>query len=427
MRSREERMKWFKEDRFGMFIHWGIYAVPAKGEWVQNHETISRERYRTYFEEFDPVRYDARAWAKAAKQAGMKYAVLTTKHHDGFCLFDSMLTEFKSTNTPCGRDLVREFVDAFRAEGLRVGFYYSLLDWNHEHYPTYGDFYHPERANEAYKDKEQNFDLYVDYLHGQVRELLTNYGTIDLFWFDFSYESLIGEAWRATELAKMVYELQPGILMNNRLDHTLLKNGISTVYGGDFASPEQAIPTREVMSDIHGHPIEWEACITLNKHWGYHATDTDYKQAKDIIRLLVDCVSKDGNLLVNVGPNAKGEIPKPVLDILAEIGQWMALNGFSIYGCRDTALPVPEWGRFTQKDGKLYAHLFERGMGAYPLKRLKGRIGRTRLLWDGAEVTSGESHNDYHTKEDAHILMSHSRLPDDNDTVIQIELLGGSV
>ena len=181
-----ERTRWFRESRFGMFIHWGLYAIPARGEWVRSNEQMPEEAYRTYFDEFDPVRYNPRDWARLARETGMKYAVLTAKHHDGFCLFDSALTDYKSTNTRCGRDLVREFLDAFRAEGLKVGLYYSLLDWHHPDYPHESDRIHPMRGNPAYGDKHRDFQNYIRNFHGQVRELLTNYGRLDLMWFDFS-------------------------------------------------------------------------------------------------------------------------------------------------------------------------------------------------------------------------------------------------
>lgn len=197
-------MQWFTHDRFGMFIHWGLYAIPARGEWVRSTEEIPEEDYIPFFNEFNPKDFDPKKWARLAKQAGMKYAVLTAKHHDGFCLFDSALTDWKVTNTPYGKDIVREYLDAFRAEGIKVGLYYSLLDWHHPDYPAYGDRQHPMRNNITYKDKPYNFDNYLDYMHGQVRELCTNYGKLDMMWFDFSYDDLTGEAWRASELVRMV-------------------------------------------------------------------------------------------------------------------------------------------------------------------------------------------------------------------------------
>lgn len=211
-------MQWFTHDRFGMFIHWGLYAIPARGEWVRSTEEIPEEDYIPFFNEFNPKDFDPKKWARLAKQAGMKYAVLTAKHHDGFCLFDSALTDWKVTNTPYGKDIVRAYLDAFRAEGIKVGLYYSLLDWHHPDYPAYGDRQHPMRNNIAYKDKPYNFDNYLDYMHGQVRELCTNYGKLDMMWFDFSYDDLTGEAWRASELVRMVRSLQPDIIIDNRLE-----------------------------------------------------------------------------------------------------------------------------------------------------------------------------------------------------------------
>ena len=200
----EKRMQWFREARFGLFLHWGLYAIPARGEWVRNGEQMPEEAYLPFFDEFTAEDFDPKAWARAAKEAGMRYAVLTAKHHDGFCLFDSKLTEFKSTNTPCGRDLVREFLEAFRAEGLRVGLYYSLLDWHHPDYPHYGDLHHPMRNHPECSNEGRDFDRYLDYMHGQVRELCEDYGKLDILWFDFSYGEMRGEKWKAAELVDMV-------------------------------------------------------------------------------------------------------------------------------------------------------------------------------------------------------------------------------
>ena len=239
----EKRVEWFKQARFGMFIHWGLYAIPARGEWIRSVERISVEDYQQYFDEFNPVDYDPRKWARACKQAGMQYAVLTAKHHDGFCLFDSALTDYKST-TCCGRDLVREYLDAFRAEGIRVGLYYSIIDWHHPDFPHYGDKQHPERDNPAFKDYKYDFDKYLEYMHGQIRELCTNYGKIDIFWFDFSYDDMRGEKWKATELVRMIRSYQPDVLMDNRLEVSgegfgSLATQNPSEYSGDFVSPSR--------------------------------------------------------------------------------------------------------------------------------------------------------------------------------------------
>ena len=420
--GRWARTEWFREARFGMFIHWGIYAIPARGEKVRMHELMPLEEYDKYFREFDPVRYDPREWAKAAKNAGMKYAVMTAKHHDGFCLFDSKLTDYKSTNTPVGRDLIREYTDAFRAEGLKVGLYYSLLDWHHPDYPSYGDAAHPMRKNEAFMGIRHDFSRYVEYMHGQVRELLTGYGKIDIIWFDYSYGEMTGEKWEAGRLVEMVRGLQPGIIIDNRLvEKKNIRSEEPLPYAGDFDSPEQIIPPRGIVDDA-GDPIPWEACITLNDHWGYFADDHNYKTPVTVIRTLVECVSKNGNLLLNVGPDARGQIPEESLAILREAGRWMDKNSDSIYGCGISDLDKPEWGRYTQKGKMLYAHVYERGVGPVNFNGLKGKISKARLLRDRSEMPIKEYWNTKGNSEDEFINFTDSRLPDVIDTVIELEL-----
>lgn len=425
--ERNRRTEWFLSERFGMFIHWGLYAIPARGEWVRSIEKISNEEYQKYFEEFNPERYDPRKWARAAKQAGMKYVVMTAKHHDGFCLFDSALTDYKSTRTKAGRDLIREYTEAFRAEGLKVGLYYSLLDWHHEHYPSFGDAYHPMRENEAYKEREYDFSKYLDYMHGQVRELLTNYGKIDIIWFDFSYGNMTGEAWGAAELTKMARTLQPHIIIDNRLDANGEKGGSIKSenpcnYSGDFACPEQVIPPEGVI-DERGASLPWEACITLNNNWGYTSADNDYKSPSQVVRALVECVSKNGNLLLNVGPDAKGEFPVKSLEVLAEVGRWMERNSCSIYGCGCASNEKPEWGRYTQNGKLLYAHIYERGIGPICLKGMNGKLKKARLLADGSEIKLERPWNTREYPDDAYITINGQALPDEKDTVVELELL----
>ena len=425
--ARNERTKWFLEDRFGMFVHWGLYAIPARGEWVMSEECISPPEYEKFFDEFNPDDYQPVRWAKAARQAGMKYAILTAKHHDGFCLWDSQLTAYKSTNTRAGRDLVREFVEAFRAEGLKVGLYYSLLDWHHEHYPAYGDKNHPMRNNPEYQSPTRDFSKYLDYFHAQVTELLSNYGQIDIIWFDFSYDGLTGEAWRATELVEKVRSLQPGILIDNRLEASGEGNhrfgrGIPQVYSGDFACPEQIIPADGLRGD-DGLAVPWEACLTLNNHWGYCASDQDYKSARQVIRALVECVSKNGNMLLNFGPDARGRFPLECERILTEVGQWMRLNENSIGGCGWADLPKPEWGRYTRRGSRLYAHIQERGIGPVNFRGLNGKIKKARLLADGSEIKLSHTWVTADYSQDAFIDFPTSRLPDEIDTVVELELL----
>ena len=357
MTEREQRVQWFQEARFGMFLHWGLYAIPGRGEWYMSGARMPAEEYERYMREFTAKAYDPRDWARRAKQAGMRYVVLTAKHHDGFCLFDSKLTDYKSTNAPCGRDLVREFVNAVRAEGLRVGLYYSLIDWHHPDFPKYNDPNHPMRQNPAYQNEQIDFDRYLAYMHGQVEELVTNYGKIDILWFDFAYGDLRGEAWKATELMKMVRSHQPDVVVDNRLEASgegfgSLVTENPAYYSGDFVSPEQLLPP-EGIRNVRGERVPWELCTTMNNNWGYVPYDTNYKPASMLIRKLVECVSKGGNMILNVGPDATGRFPAQSCRLLDEIGAWMARNSESIYGCGSAELPKPDWGWYTRGAGAI--------------------------------------------------------------------------
>lgn len=424
----EKRMQWFRDARFGMFIHWGLYAIPARGEWVRSNEEMAEEEYLPYFHEFDPVDYDPAKWAKAAKMAGAQYVILTAKHHDGFCLFDSACTDFKSTNTKLGRDIVADFVEAVRAEGLQVGLYYSLLDWHHPDYPHYDDEKHPMRNHPECGNENRDFCRYLNYMHDQVRELCTNYGKIDILWFDFSYGTMRGEAWSATELVDMVRRLQPGVIIDNRLEvsgegYGSLADCSPTPYHGDFVSPEQMIPPRGIQ-DAEGKDLYWEACVTMNRNWGYHAADKFFKPAPMLIRKLVECVSKGGNLLLNVGPDARGNIPIESMERLEVIGRWMDKNSASIYGCGKAEIEKPDYGRVTAKDGRLYFHVYENTVGPLPLVGLKREeIRAIRNLATGAEVPISTSwvHSDYPEIVFAD-LGPDPVLPDEIDTVLEVIL-----
>ena len=425
-----KRTEWFRHDRFGMFIHWGIYSIPAKGEWLKTNERITNEHYQIYFDRFNPVDFDPKIWAKAAKQAGMKYIVMTAKHHDGFCLFDSKYTEYKSTNTKFGRDAIKEYVNAVRAEGLKVGLYFSLIDWQHENFPKYGDLHHPMRDNETFKDERVDFDAYLKFMHNQVEELMTNYGKIDIIWFDFSYEGMSGEVWKATELIKMVRKHQPDIIIDNRLEGSgegfgsLVTDDIN-YFSGDFVSPEQVLPN-EGIRNKKGDLILWELCLTMNNHWGYHSNDTEFKSSKLLIRKLVECVSKGGNMLLNVGPDARGNIPEESLEVLGEMGEWMNKNSESIYGCGISHLPKPEWGYYTQDGNKLYAHIFEQPIGPLPIPNInKDEIQFIEKLSDYSQMYISQSwaikEYDITFIDVNQDLLSRSKL-NDIDTVLRIYL-----
>jgi alpha-L-fucosidase len=429
--ERAERTRWFTEARFGMFIHWGLYAIPARGEWVRSVERIPHEDYLEYFREFSAADYDPRTWARLAKKAGMKYAVLTAKHHDGFCLWDTKLTDFKATNTPAGRDLVKEYLEAFRAEGIRAGLYFSIIDWRHPDFPQFGDRHHPHRDDPAYGNENRDFNRYLEFMHGQIRELLTQYGKLDIMWFDFSYGDMAGEKWRAEELITMVRALQPHLIVDNRLEGSGENSGtlLSTnprSYAGDFVCPEQMIPPQGIRNEA-GDPVPWEACITLNNHWGYCLEDQHWKPADMVIRMLVECVSKNGNLLLNVGPDAKGRIPRPSVEILEAAGRWMDDNAGSIYGCGIANLDKPEWGRFTRRGNILYAHLYEPQAGGVCLPYLAGKIEKMRLLSDGSEIRPANHWNLAEYGQHAFFFLNPQSadnypLPNPMDTVVEITL-----
>ena len=382
--------EWFVHDRFGMFIHWGLYALPARHEWIKNIEKITEEKYQKYFEYFDPDMYDPREWARAAKKAGMKYAVLTTKHHEGFCLFDSAYTDYKATNTKAGRDLVREYVDAFREEGLKVGFYYSLIDWHHPDFPI--DPLHPRRDDDNIDELNKGRDIrrYAEYMRNQVTELLTNYGKIDILWFDFSYSDseyrgMKGKGkldWEAEELIATARRLQPEIIIDNR-----------TEIEQDLWTPEQYQPTDWIRDD-DGNRVVWEACQTFSGSWGYHRDESTWKTPEMLIRMLVNTVSCGGNLLMNVGPTARGYFDDRAVNALDAIGSWMKYNSRSIYGCTQSEFKAPADVRYTQKEGRLYIHIY-----AYPYRHLRlpglaDKVDYAQFLHDNSEIFFEEKDGD---------------------------------
>ena len=424
----ERRVKWFTEARFGMFIHFGLYSIPARGEWVRSEEFIPKEDYDPLINEFNPTRCDMRQWMRTARDAGMQYVLFTAKHHDGFCLYDSAYTDFKSTNSPAGRDFVREFLDAAREYGLRAGLYFSIIDWRHPDFPHYGDKQHPMRNDPAYGNENRDFNRYLDFFHAQAKEVCSNYGKLDLIWFDFSYDDLRGEAWRGTELMEMVRSLQPDVVINNRLEvsgegYGSLAEGRPTPYHGDFVTPEKMIPPHGLL-DVEGRPLVWESCVTMNEHWGYCATDNFYKPAPMLIKQLVECVSKGGNMILNVGPDATGRFPQQSLEILAEMGRWLDRNGESIYGCGPAGMEKPEYGRITRKGNTLYYHLYENTIGPMPLPGLeKDKVQAIRRLADGTEVLLSTNwvHSDYPDVVFVD-LGPDPVLPDTTDTVLEVRL-----
>ena len=370
-----------------MFIHWGLYAIPARGEWVMYLERIPREEYARLAEKFKPDNFNAYEWAEMAKLAGMKYMVFTSRHHDGFSLFDTEYSDFKSTNTPAGKDFVAEYVDACRALGLKVGLYYSLLDWRWDAY-WLGPKWDPEK-----------WEKFLEYVHGQVEELCSNYGRLDVLWFDGAWP-YTPEDWKAEELLEKVRKLQPHILVNNR-----------TGLPGDFETPEQYVPWWSPPKR------PWETCMTMNDSWGYFESDRNWKSPRQLISTLVGTVRLGGNLLLNVGPRADGSFPPEAVERLSHIGRWMRSNGESIYGA--TGAPFTSTvGPVTAKGNKAYVHALRWPGKTITVAGVGNTVSSAYMLASGEEVK-------FHQESDRVFLEDLPVIaPDPYDTVIVLELDG---
>jgi len=389
--QRDARMQWWRDARFGMFIHWGLYSVPAGewngktsyGEWILEETHMPVSEYEKYAGQFNPVKFNATDWVRAAKAAGVKYIVITSKHHDGFGLFPSDLTDWDIARTPFKRDPLAELAAACKAEGVTFCFYHSIMDWHH---PDWG--IRREWNDVAKSAPAPDVDRYVAYMKGQLKELLTRYGPIGLLWFDGQWES----PWtpeRGVDLYNYVRSLRPGIIINNRVGkpvHTAGGGMAQTGSIGDYGTPEQTIPPTGF-----GPGVDWESCMTMNDHWGYNKYDQNWKSAQTLVRNLIDCASKGGNYLLNVGPTAEGLIPDASLERLAAIGKWMQLNSETIYGTSASpfARKLP-WGRCTQKTSgdvtKLYLHVFDwPANGQLVVPGLKSKVQKAYLLADASQ------------------------------------------
>ncbi len=347
--ERVRRMQWWHEAKFGMFIHWGLYSVLGRHEWVMENEGIPVAEYEKLAQRFTPKLNAARAWARLAKQAGQKYMVMTTKHHEGFCNFNTKHTNYCATKQAAGRDLVREYVDAARSEGLRVGFYYSLMDWHH-----------PD--GERCADEEAARKRFVEYTHGLVRELMTNYGKIDILWYDVS-RPLNAQGWESERMNQMVFELQPDVIVNNR-------NGLP----GDFSTPEQRLANENEKDRA------WEACMTMNGSWGYHKADDDWKTPKTVVRNLITCAREGGNYLLNIGPKPDGSIPEESVRILTAVGKWMDKNGSTIYGAERCRVNHSNLANFSRKGNTLYVHVYDWPGTTVSVAGLRTKVKSARLL-----------------------------------------------
>ena len=352
--TRAQRMRWWHAAKFGMFVHFGVYSTIERHEWVMEDEAWPIGPYTQHAVNFKPALNCPRTWAKLAKQAGMKYMVLTTKHHEGFCHFDTKLTNYCAPKQGPGRDVVREYVDAARAEGLHVGFYYSLMDWHH-----------PDGARCATDEAARR--RFVDYTHGLIRDILTNYGKIDVLWYDVAWP-LDAEGWESEKMNQMVFQLQPEIIVNNR-------NKLQ----GDFSTPEQ-----KIVAETNGRA--WESCMTLNDSWGYQRADDNWKSSRTVIRNLIQCARDGGNYLLNIGPKPDGSIPEESVRILSEVGRWMEVNGDTIYKSDLCQVRRSNYASFTRTGNTLYMHVHFWPGEYVAIGGLKVKVKSARLLKTGAEV-----------------------------------------
>ncbi len=391
-------MAWWREARFGMFIHWGVYSVPARGEWVMYNEKIPVSEYEKFPPQFNPVRFNATEWVRIAKAGGVRYIVITSKHHDGFCMWDSKVSTYDIMDaTPFKRDVLRELADACKKEGIRLCFYHSIMDWHH-----------PD-------ENPARFQLYRDkYLKPQLEELIKNYDP-GVLWFDGQWIPEWDET-QGRELYAELRKLQPDLIINNRIGKGRNDPGVAEI--GDFGTPEQYIPT----DDIGG--LDWESCMTMNDHWGYAAKDSNWKSVGTLVDNLVDIASKGGNYLLNVGPTSLGEIPTASVARLEAMGRWLKVNGESIYGTTASPFESTAWGRSTQKllpDGRhrLYLHLFE-----WPKS---GVLAVTSLGSDPDNAIllgSGGAHLPFHRAGDTLLVTLPARPQDTLASVVALDFAG---
>jgi alpha-L-fucosidase len=366
-----------------MFIHYGLFSQHARQEWAMEKEAIPVAEYQKLAEQFDPRPGFAREWASLAKAAGMKYMVMTTKHHEGFCNFDTQLTDYNAAKQGPKRDLVREYVEAARAEGMRVGLYYSLMDWHH-----------PDGARCA--TDESSRKRFVEYTHGLVRELLTNYGKIDILWYDGTFP-LGAAGWESERLNKMMFELQPDILVNNR-----------NLLPGDFSTPEQRIAAS-------GNGAAWESCMTLNESWGYDSADDEWKSSRTIVRNLISCARDGGNYLLNIGPRGDGSVPEESMRVLKEVGRWLSANGETIYKAELCQVRRSAYANFTRIGNTLFMHVYFWPGGDVALSGLRTKVKTARFFSSNEEIKFSQS--EYRV----HLVGLPIEAPDSHATTIALE------
>lgn len=420
--DRDARMQWWREARFGMFIHWGLYAIPAGkwdgkpiggiGEWIMDRANVPVDEYEKLATQFNPVKFDAAEWVKIAKNAGMKYMVITSKHHDGFCLFKSDVTDYNVVDgSPYGKDLLKPLAEECRKQGLKFCVYYSVMDWHHPaQFRANEKKYNPTQIHPGRKDE------YMAFMKAQLRELLETCDP-EVLWFDGEWPK-----WFTPDDGWVIYnylrDLKPQLIINNRVGSG--RQGMAGMdradrkYAGDFGTPEQEIPH----TGLPG--VDWESCMTMNNTWGFKSDDHNWKSAETLIRNIIDIAAKGGNYLLNVGPTAEGQIPQPSVERLARIGQWMKANGESVTKTEASPFEKTPWGRCTRKsieDGKtrLYLHVFKwPANGKLTLPNVKV-AGSPRLLDGGQKLEHDVSPNKT-------VIRLHGEMPDRIATVVTVDV-----
>ncbi|WP_127585076.1 alpha-L-fucosidase [Paenibacillus koleovorans] len=375
MAAKHPEAKWFEQAKFGIFMHWGTYSLRGiEASWPLkpgNNQHLPVEEYEALAQQFNPQDYDPVEWAEMAKQAGAKYVVLTAKHHDGYCLFDTATTDYCATKTGPGRDLIAPYVEALRNAGLKVGIYFTTMDWYDPDFATIPIAELLQSPKRYEYDPARWFEFHKRFVE-QIRELLTNYGRIDLFWFD-GEKAFRADRWRSHEVKQMMLNLQPHLVINDRLPEA-----------GDYITPEQYIPFQPPQD-------WWELCLALNHQWAYHPDPTTYKDVHTLIRILSEVAGKGGNLLLNLGPKADGTWPEEAKERLATIGNWLSHSGEGIYGTERVTRAECFYGPMTRKNQTLYFHLFDLPQSSVEVRGVNGKIKQIRLLKDGRLLKWTES------------------------------------
>ncbi len=382
-----EAREWFQDAKFGLFIHWGVYSIPAKGEWVMNNDEIPIHEYEKLVSQFNPTKFDPDEWCAMVKDAGMHYITITSKHHDGFALFDSEVSDYDIVDrTPYGRDVLKMLADACERHGLRLFFYHSQLDWHHPDYYPHG------RTGNYESGRPDNGDWmnYIDYLNDQVRELCTNYGRIGGIWFDGMWDKPDSD-WRLGRTYRMIHELQPQSMIGSNHHRAPFK-------GEDFQMFEKGLPGNDPFSEddaISSLPLE--TCETINRSWGYNKNDSDFKSVRDLIHYLVKAAGNNANFLLNVGPRPDGTIQEEFKEHLAEMGAWLREHGESIYGTRGGPIPPQSWGVATRKNDIVYLHVLDTSNSVIAVPDFGKKIHQVTLL-DGTGLEFEKTNLGYSIK-----------------------------